>query len=44
MDSTLARSSNFSPRPSRWMIFSAKGSVATRMWRAWYSFLGEAAT
>ena len=40
MDSRLASSSNFSPLPRRVTIFSAKGSVATRMWRAWYSCFG----
>src|SRR6185312_7523770 len=37
IDSLLASTSNFSPLSSRSMSFFASPSLATRMWRAWYS-------
>ena len=40
MERLLATSSNFSPFSRRAITFSANGSVATRMLRAWYSSLG----
>src|SRR5258708_24662852 len=40
IDSCLASASNFSPLSRRVTSLSANGSVATRMWRAWYSCLG----